>query len=1247
MKKIALVLTVLMILSVFPLTLYAGPDYIIENDTISMPKATPTVDAVISTEDGWSEKAFFNIDTVANFWGIEPLTTTADLYFAYSDAGLYFAGDITDETNENGNNFVYSTGTDDIDDGMYGWNGDIFTLMLDPLEGLFNAGYFGNSDFTPWYHIGLFKNADGSETARMYRNKINEGELTAKDGVVLAGKSTEKGWIVEAFIPWSVIVSDIYDISVGGVSLTEEELAADAANFRGAILYHDRYRKANGTVDTWGRFVTVCETCVDGTPGYWSAGVCIKAMGLKMVNYDHSKHHEWGEWTETLAPTCTADGIESSVCSICGDARTRSIASSGEHSFGDWSVSVAPSCTEKGTEIRSCPGCGTTETRDIPAGHSFDDWEITVMPTPEVAGERQRVCSGCGGTETEAVNYEDVFQGVSSNGLTITLKNLYEVNDVFIAKGNYSTYREIKNSGSNIRVSPAKIGDSKDYSLIVAESGEYTVCFRYKDGRDHLIVHHTVEIVRPEIAIDGLQVTVSNLEGIKVIRSAPGEWTTAGEVKRAAGCRNYTNSAIKGADPYTIQYTEGGRYTIAVQYATGYCEVKTVELIKKQSTFVQNGNSVIFGDLEGLQVIRYAPGVHESAYDIKRAEGYKIVRPAAAVDGMITIDGLSSGSYTFCVQYLDQSYNYYTINTHEFGDWYVVNAATTSSDGLERRDCETCDLSEERIIPAIKMTIAGNDISKYKIIYGSSAPSPVKTAANNLASWIKACYGVNLTVTTDAVSATEYEILVGKTNRENSGLVSVDRSSSNELSYVINIQGNRLVIAGQTDSSRRRGTLYGAYYFAEEVLGYQFLLDSLIITNPRAAHLTSDYSVKDGPGYEMRTVYWKTGWEDVYLNHEDYYSGSNWVHDLGEWIDGSSSSAPNPCLSNEANIQKAVNKAIKVLGSKDTVWVSQNDSTEYCKCDDCMAIYREDGSRAATIIRLCNRVCEALESSKPNAKVLTLAYQYSVNPPKVTKIHKNVIVYFCTIDNCMSCPYSDTSCVLNKQITENFTGWASLCEKVYIWDYSTNFTYNVSPYPTFDTILENARWFHENGARGVFNNAVTGTNGEFGELRAYLLTRIYRDPYMTEEEYYTHMDNFLKGYYGDGWEYIREYIDTVEAWANENHWNCHAPIGSIFDLEKVAAEENVAYLNSLWDKAEAGASGSTQLNRVKRSRLSCTYLIQNAAFDRMVTNGTDATREAYYAANEAFYSELKSFGVQWRESGNLNNYDKYSPPINW
>lgn len=251
MKKFSLVLAVLMIMSVFPMTLFAGSDYIIENDTISVPKAVPTVDAVINDADGWSKKALFNNDTAANFWSGNPLTTTADLYFAYSDEGLYFAGDITELTYEGGNNFVYSTGEDDIND-MYGWNGDVFTLMIDPLDGLFNAGYFDNSDFTPWYHIGIFKNSDGTETAKMYRNKVNEGELTADDGVILAGSTTESGWIFEAFIPWSVIAADISDISVGEVEFTVEELAAEGAAFSAAILYQDRYLMSSGSVDTWG-----------------------------------------------------------------------------------------------------------------------------------------------------------------------------------------------------------------------------------------------------------------------------------------------------------------------------------------------------------------------------------------------------------------------------------------------------------------------------------------------------------------------------------------------------------------------------------------------------------------------------------------------------------------------------------------------------------------------------------------------------------------------------------------------------------------------------------------------------------------------------------------------------------------------------------------------------------------------------------------------------------------------------------
>lgn len=306
MKKIAIVFAVLMVFSVLPMTSFAGFNYIIENDTINMPNSEPTLDGAITYSDGWSKAADFDRNTVGYFWAHQPLTTTADLYFAYSNEGIYFAGDITERdyvmdydeqgklTEYRGNGFIYSTGYNDIDfdaDGIdnYGWNGDIFTLMIDPMDVLANAGFLGNSDFTPWYNVGLFLNEDGSETAKVYRTKINNGELGEADGVRAAGATTEDGWIVEVFIPWSVIAKDVSDISYGSVSITADDIASDGTEFSAAIMYHDRFLDEESTmIDTWGRFITVSATCADGTPGHLSAGDAVKSLGLTLVNGDGS-----------------------------------------------------------------------------------------------------------------------------------------------------------------------------------------------------------------------------------------------------------------------------------------------------------------------------------------------------------------------------------------------------------------------------------------------------------------------------------------------------------------------------------------------------------------------------------------------------------------------------------------------------------------------------------------------------------------------------------------------------------------------------------------------------------------------------------------------------------------------------------------------------------------------------------------------------------------------------------------------
>ena len=42
------------------------------------------------------------------------------------------------------------------------------------------------------------------------------------------------------------------------------------------------------------------------------------------------------------------------------------------------------------------------------------------------------------------------------------------------------------------------------------------------------------------------------------------------------------------------------------------------------------------------------------------------------------------------------------------------------------------------------------------------------------------------------------------------------------------------------------------------------------------------------------------------------------------------------------------------------------------------------------------------------------------------------------------------------------------------------------------------------------------------------MSKILWNPYMTEEEYYAHIDEFLEAFYGPGWTYIRKYIDMAD-----------------------------------------------------------------------------------------------------------------------
>ena len=115
--------------------------------------------------------------------------------------------------------------------------------------------------------------------------------------------------------------------------------------------------------------------------------------------------HDFGEWTQTKAPTCTEKGEEKRVCSRCDAVETREIAAHGHTEVVD--PAVPATCTEAGlTEGKHCAVCGTVivaQETVAALGHDYGDWTQTKAPTCTEKGEEKRTCSRCDAFEVREI----------------------------------------------------------------------------------------------------------------------------------------------------------------------------------------------------------------------------------------------------------------------------------------------------------------------------------------------------------------------------------------------------------------------------------------------------------------------------------------------------------------------------------------------------------------------------------------------------------------------------------------------------------------------------------------------------------------------------------------------------------------------------------------------------------------------------------------------------------------------------
>lgn len=328
-RALSLVMAFIILASAFSFSINAGLNGIMQNSTVDINIMSPAVDAVIDGEEGWSFSASIDEYTAGYFYSDRKSDVFGTMYFACDTEGFYFAADIADglslfapdESDGIISGFIYSDGYDDVD-GCFGFNGDVFGIMIDPLGAMLKAGFYSEEYKPAQYLVGLFD--DGK--AKMYRESVDPGDIT--DRVELAAAENEFGWCIEGFIPWEIIIKDVSTMTEGQITLTAEDIVMHGNYIRTAGIYVDRYRDMNTLeTSTLNKLVTVPERMADGTPGHLGTGDDVKSLGviLKLNEKCGKNGHSWTEWIRLIEPSYLDEGYEYSNCSVCYADRYRSI----------------------------------------------------------------------------------------------------------------------------------------------------------------------------------------------------------------------------------------------------------------------------------------------------------------------------------------------------------------------------------------------------------------------------------------------------------------------------------------------------------------------------------------------------------------------------------------------------------------------------------------------------------------------------------------------------------------------------------------------------------------------------------------------------------------------------------------------------------------------------------------------------------------------------------------------------------
>lgn len=416
-------------------------------------------------------------------------------------------------------------------------------------------------------------------------------------------------------------------------------------------------------------------------------------------------------------------------------------------------------------------------------------------------------------------------------------------------------------------------------------------------------------------------------------------------------------------------------------------------------------------------------------------------------------------------------------------------------------------------------------------------------------------------------------IYVGDSPGSKKILGELDMSSLPADTVILKSSGNSLALAGHP----KRGSLYAVYTLLEDELGVRWWTASERFIPDNPSPEVRGLNMRYSPPLKTREALYKLAFDPVFAtrmkqngstltrmnfdrptippeyggcerlvlfkgrgssfhSHYEILPPDKYFAKHPEWYgekDGKRTHNHGQlCLTNPemaAEYLKEIKKLLAENPDATAIQVSQNDWRNPCECKKCKSFEAAHGRvHSATNIYFANLMGEGIEKEFPNVFIDTFAYQYTRKAPSGIAPRKNVLVRLCSIECNFLRPMTDIS---NKAFADDMRDWGKLTHNLFIWDYVTDFTSYMLPFPNMRVLSPNIKFFTDNGAAGIFEQGDAFCEaGDFVRLRNWVISHLMWNPHADAEKLF---DEFLFGYYGKEIgaifkEYLKVLHDSAE-----------------------------------------------------------------------------------------------------------------------